>query len=268
MDGSIETVMQDDSISLMRADNGPALDERIQGFLGQEVTFLGERITYGNIIANIISLVIRPLVGAHASERYKDNPEALALIHAGLIASDVFDGWFARKYGNSASKLGEWADIIGDHLYEIGVFGMYAKQGKIPSWVPFFYVCKDTVTDVRRYMRQKREKTGTILSSGRTDYRWERAGYALAKLLAIATAGSRAPKWLKRTVLYSTIAWGAYRAIRNIGNIDPPARFYSGMQDLYDQASQIAEGFLEYLKSLPQKNHLQYIELDMHRAAG
>ncbi len=79
--------------------------------------------------ANLVSLSRVPL--AAASAVFPGLGVRLAVL-AGAAATDLLDGWLARRLG--PSRLGAWMDPVSDKVFMLTAFGVLAATGAL-GWI-------------------------------------------------------------------------------------------------------------------------------------
>src|SRR5262245_31834574 len=82
-------------------------------------------------LPNLVSLLRLPLAAAFPFVAHRPKAALVVLVAAG--ATDVLDGWLARKRGE-ATPLGAVIDPIADKVFALSVMGTLWTQGKLPRW--------------------------------------------------------------------------------------------------------------------------------------
>src|SRR5262245_63420825 len=82
-------------------------------------------------LPNVVSLLRLPLAAAFPFAARRPKAALLVLLAAG--ATDVLDGWLARRRGE-ATALGAVIDPVADKVFALSVMGTLWKQGKLPRW--------------------------------------------------------------------------------------------------------------------------------------
>jgi len=67
-----------------------------------------------------------------------------AVVYAAASATDVLDGYIARKY-NIITNLGRILDPLGDKLMAIAMVTCLTIDGRVPYWALGFYAAKELV---------------------------------------------------------------------------------------------------------------------------
>lgn len=98
-------------------------------------------------IPNLLSLLRLCLVPVFALTFFGPSPNAhtwAALIYALAFATDIADGYIARKF-NMITKLGRILDPLADKLMTFTVIICVALDGVIPMWAIAVFFCKEAL---------------------------------------------------------------------------------------------------------------------------
>ncbi len=98
-------------------------------------------------IPNALSLLRLCLVPVFAAAFFSPSPDAhtwAVLIYALAFATDIADGYIARKY-NMITKLGRILDPMADKLMTFTVIVCVALDGAIPMWAVAVFFCKEAL---------------------------------------------------------------------------------------------------------------------------
>ncbi len=98
-------------------------------------------LTIPNFFTLLRIILLPPLLWA-LSERAKIGNCPAVLIGAGMITSDLLDGWLARKM-KQFSRIGWILDPVFDKVIVISIAVFFALSGEIPYWVVIIIVCRD-----------------------------------------------------------------------------------------------------------------------------
>jgi CDP-diacylglycerol--glycerol-3-phosphate 3-phosphatidyltransferase/cardiolipin synthase len=80
---------------------------------------------------------------------------AALILFAIAALSDLFDGWYARKF-NQITNLGKFLDQISDKILINAVFIALLGAGIIPGWFVAIIVSRDTfVSGIRMFLASK-----------------------------------------------------------------------------------------------------------------
>ncbi|MFP4394974.1 MAG: CDP-alcohol phosphatidyltransferase family protein [Anaerolineales bacterium] len=146
--------------------------------------------------ANTVTLARLPLLVLIIGLLYRPAfaPQQLAaFLIIALIAMDSFDGWWARRRGES-SVLGSVLDIAMDRLVEFVLWVVFADLDMIPIIIPLVVLSRGVVVDaVRSVAPAKGLRPFDIVQSdlGRflVSSPWMRTSFALAKVAAFFLLG-------------------------------------------------------------------------------
>jgi len=98
-----------------------------------------ERIlTLANFISLLRVFLVLPLI------YYLDKPDAifvLALLIALIIASDLLDGFIARR-ANEVTHLGMWLDPLADSIVIVSITFYLVLADKFPMWFFIFFIIR------------------------------------------------------------------------------------------------------------------------------
>src|SRR5688500_18068565 len=76
-----------------------------------------------------------------------DHPYVRALLIVLAGASDMLDGWLARRSGQ-ASKIGALIDPLSDRLFVFVVISIYLFEGLIDTLEYFVFIARDLMTAI------------------------------------------------------------------------------------------------------------------------
>lgn len=93
-------------------------------------------------ILSAIRIFMVPLFIAVYFSQYENSRLYAAIIYAVAAATDVLDGWIARRH-NLITNLGRILDPLGDKLMTIAVLSCLTADRIIPPWPIVFFVAKE-----------------------------------------------------------------------------------------------------------------------------
>ncbi len=136
------------------------------------------------LLIMVVSLLYRPVAAPQ---------QVAAFLIIILIAMDSFDGWWARRRGES-SMLGSVLDIAMDRLVEFVLWVVFADLDMIPVIIPLIVLSRGVIVDaVRSVAPSKGLRPFDIVQSdlGRflVSSPWMRTSFAIVKAAAFFLMG-------------------------------------------------------------------------------
>lgn len=114
-------------------------------------------------IPNFLSLLRLCLVPVFTLVFFSSSPNAhpwAALIYALAFATDIADGYIARKF-NMITKLGRILDPLADKLMTFTVIICVALDGAIPMWAIAVFFCKEALMGLGGLLMYRRVRDVT-----------------------------------------------------------------------------------------------------------
>jgi len=87
--------------------------------------------------------------------------EAACILYFFASASDFFDGWLARKYGE-VSKFGKFIDPLADKILTTAAFFAFSIMGIVELWMVLIIVIRDFGTT---FLRIHIDRTGKVFKT-------------------------------------------------------------------------------------------------------
>lgn len=146
--------------------------------------------------ANVVTLARLPLLILIVSLLYRPAAvpqQVAAFLIIALIVMDSFDGWLARRRGES-SVLGSVLDIAMDRLVEFVLWVVFADLDMIPIIIPLVVLSRGVVVDAMRSMAPAKglrpfDVVHTDLSRFLVGSPWMRTSFAVVKAAAFFLLG-------------------------------------------------------------------------------
>jgi len=146
--------------------------------------------------ANAVTLARLPLLGLIIGLLYRPvaaSQQLAAFLIIVLIVMDSFDGWWARRRGES-SVLGSVLDIAMDRLVEFVLWVVFADLDMIPIVIPLVVLSRGVIVDAVRSVAPSRglrpfDLVHSDLSRFLVGSPWMRTSFAIMKAAAFFLMG-------------------------------------------------------------------------------